>query len=217
MWKGVRPGEPAPGRRAAGGKGPVQLRGHSASGPAGPAGRRAHRARGRSSASAAARTLARQQHHGGGWASRMARSTASSRSGMTVQVLPEGAMYLPMSAQMSATSSGPGSSSVRMIRSAQRPGGLAHALPAVQALAAGAAEDHRQLPAGEVPPDRGEQGLQAHAVVGVVHNDGDLAVGAAVVLHAAGDKGLRQAGGHRRTRARPRPPPPPRRPGRSPR
>ena len=77
------------------------------------------------------------------------------------------------------------------------PGGVAHALPAVDALAAGAAEHDRQLPAGVLRLDGAQGVLEAHAVVGVVHDHRDLPVPAGIVLHAAGDKGADQALGHR--------------------
>ena len=74
------------------------------------------------------------------------------------------------------------------------PGDLPQVLPAVVGLVARAAEDRDDPPAGILLLDGLEEGLEAHPVVGVVHDDGDLLVGVGVDLHPPRDPGLHEAG-----------------------
>ena len=61
--------------------------------------------------------------------------------------------------------------------------------PPVQGLQAGTAEHRHDAPAGVLRPGGAEQRLEAHAVVGVVHDGGDRPAGAGKDLHPAGDSG----------------------------
>ena len=73
------------------------------------------------------------------------------------------------------------------------PGHLPQVPPPVQGLPAGTAEQADDPPAGVLLPGGAEQGLEGHAVVGVVHDGGDRLVGVGVHLHPAGHPGLHQA------------------------
>ena len=77
------------------------------------------------------------------------------------------------------------------------PGHLAQIFSPVQGLLAGAAEHGDDAPPGILRLDRAEQSLEAHAVVGIVHNGGDGVVGVGVDLHPPGHPGLHQPHIHR--------------------
>ena len=72
-------------------------------------------------------------------------------------------------------------------------GGLAQIPAAVVRLFSGTAEHNGHLPAGVLRPDGAEQGLKGQAVVGVVHNGVEAAVGVGVGLHPSGHPGPDQA------------------------
>ena len=71
-------------------------------------------------------------------------------------------------------------------------GDLPQVPPAVQGLFPRTAEHGDHPAAGVLRLNGAEQGLEGHAVVGVVHDGHDVAVRIGVHLHAAGDPGLHQ-------------------------